>query len=320
MAITAKTMFTNPAVAALSAASLLSVAVVGAAAFGAGECPARRAAVADVTTTVEDACSLLVSRSSGDSSRWAEHEWVNLAECYGNAGDAMQAVEVTREGLKHHRRSEALYVTAGYYLVEAGEHAAAVHTLRRGLRVVGTPKSGVLANNLAWSGLWAPREMELERARALYRSSLRATPGLCATLHTGLWVEYAIASSERGLERATALRSFHELRGAYRACEDRVESGQRRDLVEVMGAAVLYAEVERTLDRSAGTTSCSTNKLMRQVASELQSNYRGTSVDDLCREASPLASAHHACVGAIDGALSAQRRVVRRAHHSLRTM
>ena len=314
MAITPRTILTNPMSAGLLAASMLATAAVGmfAVSFCESNCSASYQVPQDVVFSQHNAspCEDVRLDKIADKTRWSEYDWFEYAKCFERERDSQSAIDVSTQGLNYFPRSEALYNLKGYHLITLHKYEDAVKTLEVGLERVGVASDGTLSNNLAWAGLWVPREMDLERARNLYTQSLAREPGVCEALHTGLWVEYAIARESRGLERARALRNFSSLQHQYEPCHDRLDDGNREALLEVMGAAVIIHQVDKELSSGfqgiKGTLPMPTH-LVQEVAVELRKNHRGASIDALCREASPLATAHHTCVEMIDASVTTLR-------------
>ncbi|MFB6263401.1 MAG: hypothetical protein ABEL76_07235 [Bradymonadaceae bacterium] len=173
-------------------------------------------------------------------------------------------------------------------------HTRAVETLRTALGKTGTSYDGILENNLAWAGLWARREMPLDRARSLYQKALDRSSGMCAYLHTGLWVEYAIAESEQGVERFRALKNFRNLRQRYEPCLSRLEQGDWQTVAEVAGAGVMFDSLASEDGRTSKSSS-SGSTVLRRVVRTLESDFPTKSIEALCRDATPLESAHHEC-------------------------
>ena len=309
MAITPRTIFTNPASAALTAASLFAVTAAGMYVMNmncgaSGPCDMR---VVQQQETYSSPCDSVHEALGYDKSTWSEYGWFTYAKCFSDNNSSNKVIEVASQGLTYYRSSEALYNMKGYHQIKLGDYEDAVKTLEEGLRRVGRTSSGIMANNLAWAGVWAPRQMKLERARQLYRQSLAQNPNVCETLHTGMWVEYALAKQNDGFERVSAVRSFNGLAEKYEACHDRYQSGEWDALIEVLGAAVIKAEMENDFE-CGFDKSASNDDLLRDVSVELRKRYRGASIDALCRESIPLSSAHHTCVSAVDGKVTALRR------------
>lgn len=312
MAITPRTIFTNPASATVMAASLFAFTAAGLYMFGdcATSCSRSEVSAATVVET-SSACDDVRMSKTFDKSQWSEYDWFQYASCFDQHNASRKVVDVATQGLNYHPSSEALYNLKGYHLIELGEYEEAVRTLETGLRRVGVTSSGTMENNLAWAGLWVPREMDLHRARALYKRSMQREAGVCETIHTGMWVEYAISREARGLERAQALRAFNDLSVKYEPCQERYDDGDRTLLIEVLGAAVISEHVARELRANALLDGADRpgDMMMGNVARELRKRYRGASIDALCREASPLATAHHTCVDMVDKAVTTQRRL-----------
>lgn len=307
MAITPRTIFTSPASATVATVSLLAFSAVGTLAYKV----AHESAPASQHVYQYDAtesCNGIREVLGQDKSSWSETDWMVYSSCFENKNNSRMAATVASQGLRYYPSSEALYNIKGYHQIVLGEYADAVGTLERGLRNVGNPSNGVLENNLAWAGLWVPREMDRERARVLYKRALRRDADSCETLHTGLWVEYAIARESRGVEKYHALKNFLDLRQRYEPCEARMKSGDWKTLVEVVGATVLFQDVDQNLSvphavAADHTTERDGTAELMDVTQELRENYRGVSIDALCREAMPLASTHHMCVDAVGEAV-----------------
>jgi hypothetical protein len=304
MAITPRTIFTNPASAALTAASLFAMTAAGMYAFTTCQSSCSYQEVEPVQVQeLTSTCDFVRDSLAASQATWSEADWFKYASCYDEQGNSKRVVEVSTRGLRYHPGSEALYHMKGYHQIGRKQYTPAVPTLEDGMRRVGAPSSGTMANNLAWAGLWAPREMTRERARRLYKLSLRYEPNVCETLHTGLWVEYAMAKENTGLVRAEAMRNFNALKRHYTACTDRYMSGKWDSLIEVLGAAVVIQDLDNELNRDSNYVVRNCNKktkLIEKVSKELRKRYRGASIDALCRESVPVASAHHTCVNIID--------------------
>jgi tetratricopeptide (TPR) repeat protein len=302
MAITPRTIFTSPASATVATISLLAFSAVGTLAYKVAQqgAPDTNQVYSYHAT---ESCSGIREVLGQDKGAWSETDWLVYASCFEQKNNARMAANTAEQGLRYYPASEPLYNLKGYHEIVLGDHAEAVDTLEKGLRNVGNPSSGVLENNLAWAGLWVPREMDRDRARVLYKRSLRRNAGSCETLHTGLWVEYAIARESRGVEKYHALKNFLDLRSQYEPCQARIESGDWKSLVEVVGATVLFQDVDENLN-APHTVATSDSEQdgteeLHEVTQKLRENYRGVSIDALCREASPLASAHHLCADAV---------------------
>ncbi len=310
MAITPRTIFTSPASATVATVSLLAFSAIGTLAYKVAHDNAQTTRQVYFQYHPTESCSGIREVLGQDKSSWSETDWMVYASCYENKNNSRMAATVASQGLQYYPDSEPLYNMEGYHEIVLGEYARAVHTLEKGLRNVGNPSNGVMENNLAWAGLWVPREMSRERARVLYQRALQHSPESCETLHTGLWVEYAIARESRGVEKYQALKNFLSLRHRYEPCEGRIDSGDWKTLVEVVGASVMFQDVDQNLnvpntvansDEPTGT-----HDLLR-VTQKLRENYRGVSINALCREAMPLATTQHMCEDAVGKAVHTLR-------------
>lgn len=313
MAITPRTIFSSAAPATVAAVSLLAFTAVGTVAYmSMSPCSVDKK---ETIHRVADAnpCSSVRKMQGENKAEWTEREWARYAFCFESVRDSKRAAQVAGQGLKYHGDSSILYSIRGYHEIVLDEHSQAVETLKTGLKRAHSP-NGVLENNLAWAGMWSPRDLELDRAKTLYRKALDKTSNSCAFLHTGLWVEYAAAQRSEGVERFEALRQFDELRSKYAGCTGRVANGDWKDTVEVTGAAVLFAEMDD--NRPKGTKpaddhATSGEKLLSRVAEKLNDDFPGVSVDAVCSEAMPLSSTHHLCRERLEPKLrSADRAVI----------
>ncbi|MEM1348531.1 MAG: hypothetical protein AAGI01_08260 [Myxococcota bacterium] len=307
MAITPRTILTNPASAALAAASLFAMTAAGMYAFSDCSsaytpCGVSKADYQPYTTPCEPVRMAL----GHDKTAWSEFDWFQYSLCFDKHNDSRRVVEVTTQGLRYYPTSESLYNLKGYHQISMRKFEDAVHTLSEGMTKVGVPSSGTMANNLAWASLWVPRELELDRARTLYQQSMQHDSSVCETMHTGLWVEFAISKRTSGIERAQALRNLNDLSEDYKACEQRYRNGDWDAMIEVLGAAVIYEELDQQTQTSDDAS------LLRDVAKELRKRYRGASIDALCRESIPLATAHHTCINVIGDTVTDLRREVAR--------
>lgn len=307
MAITPRTILTNPATVAVATVSVFAISA--AAIFALGTCPTKRGCHMVKTNlhTQDVPCDNLRQQLGHNKATWSEFDWFQYATCFDQHNDSRRVIEASSQGIGYYPRSEALYNLKGYHLIKLRRYEEAVKSLDEGMRRVGVPSSGTMPNNLAWAGVWAPREMTLDRARALYQESLRVESGVCETLHTGLWVEYAIAKRSRGIERAVALKRLNTLRMQYEPCHSRYQSGEWNTLVEVLGAAVIFEDLEQELGGFHGAHANPDASLIKDVSRELRKKYRGASIDALCRESIPVADAHHACVKIIDNTVTQLR-------------
>ena len=306
MAITPRTILTSAAPATVAVVSLYFFTVLGTAAFtcltdadeSAGEAPDD----ASAATVLErsDACDHVANRFGDDKSAWSEFAWVNYGYCFDDRDESQLAIEVARQGLEHHPDSEILYNLKGYHQIVLGKHAEAIDTLEEGMTSVSHHRNGVMANNLAWAGLWEPRKMNPEDARELYVKSLALSPGVCETVHTGLFVEFAIADQADGIDQFEPRKRFSQLRNRYNRCLDRLADGDRKTVAEVLGAAVLFDDFDNT---SANEV----HPLMSSATAKYAKHHSDVSIDTICEEAMPLADYHHQCVDAVETSLEASK-------------
>lgn len=320
MAITPRTIFTNPATAAVAAASLFAMTAAGMALFM--SCPSQSTyepcqfEVAEVYEVADTPCDGIAQELSTERAQWSEYDWFRYANCFASAQDSERVIAEASHGIKYYPTSEALFNLKGYHLIQLKRHSEAVDTLELGLRRIGTPQQGTMENNLAWAGMWVPRDLDLYKARVLYKSALTKGSGVCEVIHTGIWVEYGIAKQSQGLERAQALRAFGNLREAYAPCQGRYDDGDRDQLMEVLSAVIAFEDVDRELRANAllgQDPGVATRQLARDVAREVRATSHGTSIDEICREAVPLATAHHTCMDMVQEIVKPNRhaRIIR---------
>ena len=309
MAITPRTILTSAAPATVAVVSLYFFTVLGTAAFTCLTNNNDGSTIAPVEVTQSDdkevlyhsnACDHVAERFGGERAEWSEFAWINYAYCYDQSDNSNMVIQTTRQALEYHPSSEALYNLKGYHLIVSEEHAEAIDILRQGMESVSHNRNGVMANNLAWAGLWEPRKMDHSEARKLYVQSLALSPNVCETLHTGLFVEYAIANQAQGLERFDALERFSELRSRYNRCLDRIDDGDWKTVVEIVGAAVIFDSIDNPADSDA------VHPLMRTATSALIEHHGHASIDTVCEEAMPLADLHHECVDTLRSSMKAQ--------------
>lgn len=312
MAITPRTILTSAAPATVAVVSLYFFTVLGTTAFTcltdteeATSQNGTEAPVTELDPLQSTSCDHVADRfGADDTESWSEFAWVNYAYCFDQRDESEAAIAAAQRGLQHYPNSEVLFNLKGYHQSVLGRHDEAIETLSLGMDRVDNPRNGVMANNLAWAGLWEPRMMHPEEARDLYIRSLALSPGVCETLHTGLFVEYAIADQAEGLDRFNALKRFSDLRDQYNRCLDRLEDGGRDTVVEVVGAAVLFEDVDH-LDNEI-------HPLMHSATTTLINQREDFSIDAICEEAMPLADYHHDCVDALRESIEARQAQERR--------
>jgi hypothetical protein len=107
-----------------------------------------------------------------------------------------------------------------------------------------------------------------------------------------LFVEFEIARSSKGLQRADWLRNFQSLRMRYQDCANR--DTEWFTAVESVGASVLYNEVELLMDTSWDQRGL--DLTIRETATMLRDKHPSASVCVLCSEAMPLRDLREECV------------------------
>lgn len=317
MAITPRTILTSAAPATVAVVSLYFFTILGTAAFtwlnNTDGYPVDRLEIGPLSTGDAvyqlTACDHVAEQFGQDRMKWSEYAWANYAHCFHQKGDSDMVLRTASAGLEHHPRSEILYNLKGIHYSLLEDYASAVETLREGMERVEYHRSGMMANNLAWAGLWEPRMMRLDEARSLYVEALARSPQSCAILHTGLFVEFGISSQSHGLERFDALKRFNDLRNQYNRCLDRLDNADWLTLVELAGAAVLFDQID-------GTGSDNIQPLLGSTSRVFEEKFGDVSTETLCSEAMPLADYHHHCIDALEGAIDA--RAERQRQHSER--
>lgn len=306
MAITPRTIFSSAAPATVAAVSLLAFTAVGTVAYmSAQQCDRSEKGAETPTAATSTGCEDLGEALGADRAKWSERDWVQYASCYKRQKNARAAIDAAAEGLKHYPSSASLYNIKGYHEITVERHVDAIETLRTGLNRVDAPYTGVLENNLAWAGLWAPREMSLEEARSLYRKALEKEPDVCAYQHTGLWVEYATARQASGVDRFEALRAFNDLRSDYASCLDRVDEEGWKTVAEIAGAGVMYSDLAEGQDgvASEDESTPSGEEILNEVARTVKHKYSGVGIDGLCNDAMPVSTTHQTCVEQLNAAM-----------------
>ncbi len=299
MAITPRTILTSAAPATIAVISLYVFTALGTMAYKAGRDASHdhdfnhsKRVVNTIVISSGDnpICSEVLDALGTDKRAWTESNWITYAACFDYQKESSRVISVASQGLRYYPQSETLYNLVGYHQIVTGQHEEAVKTLRRGMNNASS-QNGIMANNLAWAGLWTPRSMPLDEARVLYRQSLALNPGSCETIHTGLWVEYATARNTNSIERVQALSNFQQLRQMYAPCMSRVHQADKNTLAEIVGASVIFDDIDQ---QQRGTSRVSTAAM--HATKQLVVNHSSTSVDEFCAEAMPLAETHHKCV------------------------
>lgn len=263
-------------------------------------------------------CTHIADELPADASAWSEDNWVRLVRCLDNAEESLDLIRVADRALNYYPHSEILYNVKAIHELELKRYDAAVTTLQTGLQMV-TPSNHVMENNLAWAGLWESRRIDALTARELYESALDRRPDNCETLHTGLWVEYAIAMKHPGRIRHSAIENYSDLRADYDRCISRIDYGDEHTLFEVLGAGVLDHEMSKfTLLRQLETGRIAKDdrgpadaQLVERALMEHNERFQNVDINTLCAEASPVRSATHRCRGLLRSELSKRARTDR---------
>lgn len=299
MAITPRTILTSPAPATVAVISLFFFTALGMMALTSQQ--------GERCGGVQNMPSMCSSTPMAERGSWSEFQWIQYSYCYDERGHSEGAIRAASQGLRHHPSSQMLYNLKGYHEIVLGKHSEAIDTLRTGMDNVGHQSNGIMANNLAWAGLFEPRQMRLEEARELYLQSLARSPNTCETLHTGLFVEFAITNRSQGIQRYEDLRRFTQLRDRYDSCMSRMESAEWMTLVEVIGAGTIYTHVDQLQGNQV-------NPALLRATSLLVQHYPEKSATEVCTEAMPMPDFYHQCVDAVQRAM----RVDRQSQHAQR--
>lgn len=322
MAVTPQSIVRSPL---LLLALLLStgIAIVGAGLF-LGSCPSQKRVKSPCSyemkpatppPTVVDAgtCSHLTDELPTEAARWSEQNWVSLVNCLDNADESLDLIRVADRALNYYPHSEILYNVKAIHELELKRYDAAVTTLQTGLQMV-SPSNHVMENNLAWAALWESRRVDALTARELYESALRRAPSNCETLHTGLWVEYAIAAKHPGRIRSGAVQNYTDLRARYDRCVSRIDHGDEHTLFEVLGAGVLDHEVAKLVllrQLESGQLAHRTaldGQLVERALVEHNERFNDVDVNILCAESTPVRTATHRCRALVRSELAKQAR------------
>lgn len=258
-------------------------------------------------------CDHLLNEFNPAAVAWTPQNWVALAVCFESQEDNQRAATVAAHGLSYHPASEDLHNIRGYNLIVLKQYDRAVTQLRAALQAV-EPTTGTLQNNLAWAGLYASDRMTLSEARRHYKASLDLGPS-CEALHTGMWVEYAVASRSAGTARDEAIDAYNVLRSKYEPCTTRVRGGNQITAYEVAGAGILDGEIyklemvqlfERNkVEDLAGFAPHRSNLVPLSLPAM---DVAATGIEEACAEISPVKSAVPACRKALKSAMCQARR------------
>lgn len=248
MALTPRSFFRSPL---LIVATIFSaaIALLGVAVFMSTYCTekveCKRSMKVDRLSYLKTgSCDRLIENAPPSIGTWTERQWVDLATCFEKAEDYPRATSTAAWGVGYFPSSEALHNIRGYNLIMQDKWDQAVISLRVGLRSV-KPTTGTMQNNLAWAGLFSNDRMTLGEARDHYRASLAIEPNSCEALHTGMWVEYGIASRSSGTSRDASLEAYRALRSKYAPCTDRLAYGGEWTAYEIAGTGIMDGEVAK---------------------------------------------------------------------------
>ena len=312
MALTPRSFLRSPS---LLVALLFSagIALVGATLFLASFCtkaPTQRVVFQTNVDVLEPlrggGCDHLLRENSSALATWQHQDWVDLAICFELRDDNHRAVTAAAQGLAYFPASERLHNIRGYNLIVLEEYEKAVFHLRVSLQSV-EPTSGIMENNLAWAGLFASENMTLSEARRHYTNALEHGGG-CEEYHTGMWVEYGIASRSSGTARDTAIDAYNDLRAKYEPCTSRASGGDRSIGYEVAGAGILDGEIHKLtmvqmFERNEIDDGFAPHRsdLVRRSLGAM--DVSRADIDAACEDIAPVASALPACRKALLGAM-----------------
>ncbi len=219
-----------------------------------------------------------------------EAQWVQVIS---PMADHRLAVVKSKQALAQHPRSEILSNLKAIHEIEARRFHDAVLTLQKAKTVI-SPTTGTMDNNLAWAGLWTGQNRtELQR---LYSAALRFDSADCNVIHTGMWVEYALAAESAGATRERSLLRYRALRHKYEGCEFRADNRAPNEFAyEVIGAGVLDQEISKLATNRRGTSR------LVQAGVNKATNLNPV---QLCAKASPILSLRKQCEQAVRVAAS----------------
>ncbi len=207
------------------------------------------------------------------------------------------AVMKSKDALNQYPRSEALSNLKAIHEIEGRRFHDAVSTLQRAKTVI-APTTGTMDNNLAWAGLWTGQNrLALQRS---YTAALRFSGSDCNVIHTGMWVEYALAAENTGAIRERSILRYRALRHKYEGCEFRADNRNPNEFAyEVIGAGVLDQEISKLDVNKRGVS--------RLVSVGLNKISKTESPVELCSKASPLLSLRKKCERAVRVSSSAPK-------------
>lgn len=235
--------------------------------------------------------------------QWSPAQWADEVDCLADAGSGADAYRVASEAVRQYPANEVLLNLKGFVAARNGDHATAIYDFRTGERITGSP-DGIFENNIAWTTLYQTEGLSPERTervllqtRSLYQRSLQKGFS-CERVHTGMFVEYAIADllARQGAQHdprvADAIARYSEMYGVYQTCWGRVVGGDELTVEELVAAAAMDAEMGRIAGVAHPTRHLQRADLAVQLADSL-----GMNLDrNWCARTVPVASAVDTCV------------------------
>lgn len=227
MAITARTIITNPAAAAVAAWTILGVSLL-----------------ANDFKSPMDSSALACGSSSVDT----EYEYLGRMQCLSDRGYLGEARDVGVDAVRVFPTSEALNNQLGIVSIRMGRYHEASVVLAKALQRI-RPSNATMENNLAWSTLWTP-QLEPQAQRDLYVRALEKEPRLCEALHTGMMVEWRASRSGTSFSRAEAISAFVTLSDRYERCERTSTPTPYDKLTEDLSVVTAMSDIDQMLDVS----------------------------------------------------------------------
>lgn len=246
MAITARTIITNPAAAAVAAWTILGVSLL-----------------ANEFTLPMDSASMVC----GSSALTTEYDYLARMQCLSESGYLGDARDVGVEAVDVYPTSEALNNQLGIVSIQMERFHEASVVLARALQRI-RPSNATMENNLAWASLWTP-QLEIQTQRDLYVRALEKEPRLCEALHTGMMVEWRAARAGTAFSKAEAISSFVTLTGRYEQCERNTTPTPYEKLTEDLSVVTAMTDIDQMLDVSYNLQ---TSRELDAVMTELEQN------------------------------------------------
>ena len=259
MAITPRTIITNPAAAAVAAWTVLGVSLM------INDGMVGRPEVAPT------GCS--------ERAPVTEYDYLSKMQCLSDHGHLQQAVKVGSVGVQAYPLSESIHNQLGITYIQMGQYGNAVVGLSRALEYI-RPSNATMENNLVWASLWT--RANVAEQRSLYRRALAKEPRLCEAIHTGMMVEWRAAKERRAFEKAEAIAAYASLADRYDTCSRGSERTPFEKATEDLSIATAQVEIDRMLDISYNL------QTSRKVTAVLNTaGQEGWTMASLCNEAIP---------------------------------